>query len=401
MKRNLSLILITVLFASCSEMGRIADATVETEEISKVSFVLPAIEYDDEDLDTKVTVSREPDGTHYLWNSTDVVGIFPREGCQLYFSLKDGVGSETVTFDGGGWAMKSDAEYFSYLPFIEDFYIDKTQIPMSYIGQKQIGNATETLGNVDNYLYLACKGVLSADAKSISFVYKQLGLLHRIIIPVVEGTYESLILDAGSDCIAYEGTFNGIDIDQKIYNPKYADKLSIELEDVTFDSPSTLYVYMMTSPFQNLGGQISLKVNKTDGTSILASTIGKNYKPGATKQEPNFVLYPSEAVIPGEGGSVALQIITSKSTAYTVSTDADWLTLGSNPTSGSAVVNVTAGKGTSKERTGHVIVSEDVTYNGTTITLQNKVKITQDLVGMSINIGGWVNDGNDYGGVAQ
>jgi hypothetical protein len=46
-------------------------------------------------------------------------------------------------------------------------------------------------------------------------------------------------------------------------------------------------------------------------------------------------------------------------------------------------------------------VSEDVTYNGTTITLQNKVKITQDLVGMSINIGGWVNDGNDYGGVAQ
>jgi hypothetical protein len=44
-------------------------------------------------------------------------------------------------------------------------------------------------------------------------------------------------------------------------------------------------------------------------------------------------------------------------------------------------------------------VSEDVTYNGTTITLQNKVKITQDINGMSVGVGDWEDGDNIIGSI--
>ena len=93
--------------------------------------------------------------------------------------------------------------------------------------------------------------------------------------------------------------------------------------------------------------------------------------------------------------------MTSGTNTYSVKSDVSWLTINNAPTSGNAIVTVTAGKGANKERVGHIIVSEDVTYNGTTITLQNKITVTQDLVGMSMGVGGWEDSGEDYGGAAQ
>lgn len=68
---------------------------------------------------------------------------------------------------------------------------------------------------------------------------------------------------------------------------------------------------------------------------------------------------------------------------------------------GSAAATVNDAKGTTKERTGHVIVSESVTYKGTTITLQNKIEVTQDVVGMVVRPGNRDDFGEDLGGDAE
>ena len=60
-----------------------------------------------------------------------------------------------------------------------------------------------------------------------------------------------------------------------------------------------------------------------------------------------------------------------------------------------------AAKGNTRERTGHVIVSESVTYKGTTITLQNKIEVTQDIVGMVVRPRNWDESGEDLGGDAE
>ena len=75
--------------------------------------------------------------------------------------------------------------------------------------------------------------------------------------------------------------------------------------------------------------------------------------------------------------------------------------MSNTPTTGSATVTINASKGTTKERTGHVIVSESVTYKGTTITLQNKIEVTQDIVGMVVRPGDWDESGEDLGGDAE
>lgn len=387
-----------VLSVACSRLEQTTDIMAGTDEITCISLTIPPYEFTDDDVDTKVTIHRdEASKIHYYWAETDVVGIFPSEGCQLYFSMADGVGTETVSFNGGGWAMKRDTDYYSYLPFVPDYYIDKEAIPLSYLGQKQIGNASETDGDVGEYCYMAAKGVFSEDSGILSFSYKKIGLLHRIIIPVPAGTYKSLTLNAGSDVIAYKGTFNCIDIDQKINDAEYTDNITVELEEVTFDADATLVVYMMTSPFQNLGRQISFEVKRTDGVVLSASTVGKNYNPGATAQIPAFSIYPSSASLSGAGESTELNIISNGDSSYEVATDVDWLILGSTPTSGSSVISVTALENNGQPRKGNVIVSEKVTYKNVEYTLKNIMTVSQTINGMDIGVRDWEN-GDDEGG---
>lgn len=390
MKKLLQLSILLSLSIACSEHKQAIDNIVETDEITHISFTIPSCEFEDEDVDTKVTVSRDNSGTNFLWEITDTLGIFANEGCQLYFCLEDGNGGgSSASFDGGGWAMKREANYYSYLPFVADYYIDKKKIPITFLGQKQEGNATETFGDIGKYWYMACKGVLSQDGTSLSFKFDYLGLVNRIIVPVVEGTYESLTLNAGSNCIAYEGTFNGIEIDKEINDAKYTDKLTIKLEDVSFDSRGTLYVYMVTPPFKNLGGQISYEVRKTDGTVLCASTAGKNYNPGAAAQKPNFSIYPQASTVSGKGGSTTLEIITDKTTLYEVTTDANWLTLDSSPVSGAATITITASENPGNRREGHVTVSETVTVSGQQIVLRNVMTIVQLQTGMNVDQEDW------------
>lgn len=369
-------LLMIILSVACSEIENATDDITNYEEIFSVSLSLPPLDFNEE-ADTKVTISRDDEGTHYLWASTDTIGIFPENGCQLYFSLADGVGSETVSFNGGGWGLKKDSDYYSCFPFIPDYYIDKETIPLTFLGQKQVGNASKTKGNIGNYCYMAAKGELSADTKGLSFNYIRLGLLNRIVIPVPAGTYESLTLNTSDNILAYEGTFNCINIDQKINNAKYTDKLTIKLEDVSFPSYSELIVYMMTPPFQNLGRQITFEVKNKDGSILSASTIGKNYTPGAAAQIPNISIYPSSVEISNSANNIELNILSGSGTNYTITTDVSWLLLDSNPITGSNIITVTAEENTNSKRVGHVIVSEKVTYKNVEYTLNNVMTITQ------------------------
>ena len=145
---------------------------------------------------------------------------------------------------------------------------------------------------------------------------------------------------------------------------------------------------------------MTLNLHKDDETIATSSAFGRTYNPGkGYKIKPNISVSPTNIAIPGEGETVEVKITAAGSSTYSVSTDVDWLTLSSNPTSGSAVINITAGKGTTKERVGHVIISEDVTYKETTITLYNKVKITQDINGMSVGVGDWEDGDNIIGSI--
>ena len=130
--------------------------------------------------------------------------------------------------------------------------------------------------------------------------------------------------------------------------------------------------------------------------------FGKTYALGkAYRNAPNFSVAPAEVEISGDEGTFEIRITATDSNTYSVTTDVDWLSVSNTQTAGSANITINAKKGTTKERIGHVIVSESVTYKGTTITLQNKIEVTQDVVGMVVRPGDWDDSGEDLGGDAE
>ena len=141
MKRVFVLGLLLSVTLSCNEKvasDKDVAESIAYGEYDKVTMVIPPLSFDDDGPMTKVDLDL---GTlRYLWAEKDSVGIFPELGSQIYFSMAEGVGQSVATFDGGGWALKRNSAYYSYYPFVADYYIEKEAIPVCFLGQEQVGN---------------------------------------------------------------------------------------------------------------------------------------------------------------------------------------------------------------------------------------------------------------------
>ena len=85
---------------------------------------------------TRSSVTIGESGASFTWDEDDVIGIFPDKGDQVSFAMDEGAGTQTATFSGGGWALKSSAKYAAYYPHVYENR-DMTKIPVSYVGQTQ------------------------------------------------------------------------------------------------------------------------------------------------------------------------------------------------------------------------------------------------------------------------
>lgn len=405
MRRYLSYLLSLFLLISCNYLEVREDFDVvedDTKEYTRLRMFTTPATIEDDSVQTKIDVDWGASEINFPWAATDVVGIFPASGSQLYFSMANGVGTNYASFDGGGWALIRTADYYSYFPFVPDFYIDKEAIPFTYIGQEQNGNADPSKAQLGEYCHQVAKGEYNAQTQTLDFGYQRLGALFRFRIPVDAGVYESLTIEVEDNLLASEGTFKAINIDGKLYNTTLTDNLMMSFKNVSFETSGELIAFMMLPPFAYLHKQLNMILTKTDGTVVKASGLGQNFE--ATKAygyKPKYSVYAKNEIIDGKGGATQVVITASGSDTYSVSTDVDWLTLDTNPTSGSAVINVTASKGVEVKRTGHVIVSREQTYLGETTKLEDKVEIIQDLIGTQMGLGNWESDGVDYGGTAR
>lgn len=399
MKRVIAFATFIGLCACSAEALLQTDSVEEHAEYKSVTMSLPPAVFDDcpETKNEAILGS----SIQYVWSATDTVGIFPDAGSQIYFSMAGGAGQTSAKFDGGGWALKKGSGYYSYFPFVPDFYIDKSAIPITFIGQKQIGNGDPGRAYLGNYCYMVAKGVSDEATGSLYFNYERVGVLFRMRIPVPAGTYTALTLRVDGEKLAETGTIDAVNIDKVIHDASYTDRITLELEDLTMESAGTLVGFLMLPPFDMQGSQVNFELTKSDGTVVTSSAIGKNFALGKTYDNaPKFSVSPVTAELDAEGGTVSFRITASGTSSYTVETDADWLTLLSRPTSGSAEVSAKASVNAGKTRTGHIIVSEKATASGTQVVLKNVLTVNQNPSGLDIGIGDW-EDGDDEGGMAD
>lgn len=377
MKNRSIFITFLCLAVSCSHLeSSFNDKNSSDDEYRSLVMVIPQSGFEDSELETRneAIIGSEVD---FVWSVTDSVGIFPDTGSQIYFSMASGAGQVSAAFDGGGWALKKSSEYYSYFPFSANFYIDKEALPLTYLGQRQRGNAAENRADIGNYGYMVAKGVADDANGSLYFNYERLGDLFRVKIPVLPGTYTSMTVRTDSDVLVQRGTYNAVDMGLTVDNPVYDNHLTLALDDVTFEQKGTLVAFIMMAPFDYLNRQLTFELTDSEGNVAVSSVRGKKFERGMTyANAPHISVSPASTDVEGTASTINFNIAASGTHPYYVTADVPWLVLESNPSSGSASVAVSVAENTTgNKRIGHITVSETVSG----VLLKNVISVIQDV----------------------
>lgn len=275
MKRLISLVLIlaTVAISSCKE--KIED-TVTTASYKTIEFKVPDIPYfPDEEPSTKAALKTDP--ISFAWEVNDTVGIFPNQGSQVFFSMENGVGSNSASFDGGGWALKESSSYYSYFPLVGKFYLNPKSIPVSFEGQKQV-STTSPIGSTR--FYLAASGV-SNGSGGLTFSYNILNAILNVNCTLPAGVYTKLTLTTENDLFITEGRYNLFASNPAIVNTKKSSTISLDLEDLSLSGESVLPLYIMLAPVDLNGVTITVTVTESTGRKyVCEKTPSRPYLAG-------------------------------------------------------------------------------------------------------------------------
>ncbi|MBQ0048438.1 MAG: hypothetical protein KBT33_13205, partial [Prevotellaceae bacterium] len=255
-----------------------------------VTMHLPQFEDETPSTRTLIEVSSS-DQISYKWGVGDVLGIYPDAGTQVAFELSasslsaDGL---SATFDGGAWALKGGHSYYAYFPFSYDCFsasVNKTNIPISYLGQKQ--SAFGDTSNAGQFDFNAA-GPTSSSTGSLSFNFVRLGALLRVKFTLpATATYKTLTLNTGSSVIPVKGTVN-LAASSIAFTPKeYSSSLSVDLNNASGTVGQTAYVYMMLPPMslktQGKTMTVTLSYGDDKSTTYNICTAGTT-----TENTPDF-----------------------------------------------------------------------------------------------------------------
>ena len=218
----------------------------------------------------------------FAWADGDTIGIFPNTGAQAYFPIL--VGSETsntASFTGGGWALKNSATYAAYYPFIGDFYMKQTEIPVSYLGQKHVYNAENPMAHLSAYDYMVASASTPASGK-VNFQFEHLGTFVQLQITMpADETLTSVTLSAEDEVFTISGV---VDLTEETIAIKPTEKsktLALEVEGVTTTEENNVAtLYLMLAPVDMTGKTLKAIVKTQSGVTETITLTSKNFEAG-------------------------------------------------------------------------------------------------------------------------
>ena len=263
------------IFASCNEDIMDFEPTLQhqfsqEEEATSLTVRLPDF------IDESHTRSSFNSDNLLIWQGNDTIGIFPEKGYQVAFPMAEGAGTQTATFSGGGWGLCDNQAYSAYYPFIGQFYLDKSAIPLKLSGQTQTEN-----GNSDHigaYDYMAAFNAKVNSTGEITFDFKHLvSILHLSITMPKAGTYKSLILQTDGQ-LAIEASLD-LEKDTVIATVTSAIQV-LKLKNLTLNNSFILDTYVAILPIDMKGRSIWAKVYDDEGNVYTTLLKDGNYEPG-------------------------------------------------------------------------------------------------------------------------
>lgn len=253
-----ALVVSMLVLDSCRKDDNSIEYNAEVESVSFSIDDYKAVD-DNGTVLTRTSFIDDADGITYVWSACDTVGIYPTSGAQVYFPIEGAGGESHADFDGGGWALKTSAKYYSYYPFIGNIYLDRNKIPVSYVGQRQVGASNnDHIGPYDYMFTPAC----SSDGGKLTFKYKHLGCILRFnLTSLPVGNYTKLAITAPSEVFVKSGWFNLQSDSPTIVGKEFTKQLIVDLEEINITDPSTqVYVYLLSAPVQLKGIEATVSV---------------------------------------------------------------------------------------------------------------------------------------------
>ena len=268
------LALITMVACIELEVSEDANDSINNGILQELSITGKDFIFDDE---TRSTVTIGDGGASFTWDEDDVIGIFPDKGDQVSFAMDDGAGTQTATFSGGGWALKSSSTYAAYYPHVYENR-DMTKIPVSYVGQTQNGNAnTDHIGAYD---FMAA-GVSTPENGAVAFDMQHLGALVQLTITVPKPSTLTKVVLTSSTEFTETGTIDLTADTPAIIADTQSTTLEISLNDVvTTEANENVIVYFMTAPVDLTDNELTAIVHLADDTASEMNIIGKKLQAG-------------------------------------------------------------------------------------------------------------------------
>ena len=296
---------------SCNEEAVIEYKTEDSysefpENINGINFTAPDFKLSSVNSRTNIDIT--VNGAKFSWASNDTIGIFPDEGSQVYFPMESGAGTNTASFTGGGWALKSSSKYAAYYPLQGEFYLDKKKILLSYEGQIQTGNGTTT--HLGAYDYMGAVATIPEDG-NVNFEFKHLGALVQLNIPLYNAcSIENLTLSVDKGSFVTNASLDLTSESLTVTPTKTSEELTIPLNDFTVqENNKTATVYFMMHPVDFSGSTIKVKV-KSGNYMYQYSVNGINFKEGYA-----YSLTASDDIIENEAMILVTEV--NESNGYT------------------------------------------------------------------------------------
>ena len=297
MKRIAFLIICAAAFfaAACQE---------KEPAVDRICFTADDYVYVGENPLTKTSIAA---GNAFIWSQNDTVGVYPDTGSQVFFEMTSGAGAGSATFDGGGWAFKPSAVYYSYYPFIGDIYLNRNHIPVSFVGQQQ--RAVDGIDHIGPYDYMYADTASAANGV-VGFEYHHLCCIIKPYLTLPAGTWTKVAITAPSKVFAVEGYYDLMAQTPEIIPTKTSTQIQIDLKNITLTEETVVPVFIVSVPVNLKGQEITVSVRNSEGKEYQCKKTPSNiYNAGRIGGLTcnNWTEAPMSLIIEdwGDGGSIS------------------------------------------------------------------------------------------------
>lgn len=236
--------------------------------------------YENEDFSftrTRSQLDIDGDDYQFVWAEADSIGIFPEEGGQVSFSMENGAGTRSASFDGGGWGLKASHTYTAYYPLIGDFYLDNRAVPYDLSGQIQDGN--DSSSHLNKLDYMCTEPTAVGEDGRLQFKFKhKICVFHFLLTVPEKAQYTSLSLYSTGKMT----TAGKMDLTQgTVVTEKDVHIQTIALKNINLSAGGELNVYLAAAPASLEGHILKVEAVTSSGKKFSAYIDGTDYQGGA------------------------------------------------------------------------------------------------------------------------